>query len=534
MQTTFLSSKERKGLLLGSLLIVLLSLLPIAAGYAVQTPQMRFNGAAFGWGDFAVHITTIQAGMQNIWRYTFFFTPLPQQGHFIKLFYLALGNLGKFFTTSPLTIYYSSQAIFNFTACQMIYRLSAEFFRQPKYLTLVFLLAIFGSGLGWLVSIAQLLPQPGPISIDLWLYDAFPYLGMASYPHFTAVITGQIGLVLLFLQYRRQPRVAYLVGMAVLGLLLQTIQPFAPLIPFILLAGILLGDWVTTKCFPKKDTFAVSLVSLAQLPLLAYNYWVISSDPFWQVFASQALTPSPHLFYLLLGFFWFWLLLLPGLLRPKIFFTPKRIGLLVWVIMALLLAYVPWQMQRRILFYYTLPLAILSGLVIRDQLSPWLSNRLRLKKEHKNILLVPLIVLVGFTNLYIIFVHTNYQLPAFQMHYYHPVSIARAISWLEQHTDPDAVLLSTPDTALLAAVQGGQMVFVAHVYETVHYSKRVSQVKDFFNNQISLSEMEPANLEWVFYGPYEQALGPDFHPPPNLRLAYQQDGITIYAISGAP
>jgi hypothetical protein len=534
MQAPLISSIERKRLLLFSLLVVLLTMLPIVIGYSVQTPQMRFNGAAFGWADFTVHITTIRAGMQNNWQYTFFFTPIPQQGHYIKLFYQTLGQLGKFFTNSPLAIFYTSLAVFNFIACQLIYRMIAEFFRQPKYRFLAFLLAIFGSGLGWLVSIAQLLPKTGPVAIDFWLYDAFPYLGMTCCPNFSAIISGQLGFIILFLKYCRQPKSTHLVVMAILGLMLQAIQPFSPLIPFILLSGILLGDWITTQQLPLKNTLALGLVGIAQLPLLAYNFWVVSSDPFWKIYTSQALTATPPIIYLLLGFFWFWILLLPGLFRPKKFFTPKRIGLLVWVILILLLVYLPWQMQRRILFYYTLPLAILVSLVIREQLSPWLSRRLSLKTEHKNILLVPLVILVGFTNLYILFVHTTYQLPALQNSYYHPASIARAISWMEQHTEPDSVMLSTPDTAFLAAVQIGQRVFVAHPDETANYSLRVSQMKGFFNNQVNLSEMEPANLRWVFYGPYEQSIGPNFQPPSNLQPAYQQEGITIYEIYGEP
>jgi len=534
MQAPLISSIERKRLLLFSLLVVLLTMLPIVIGYSVQTSQMRFNGAAFGWADFAVRITSIRAGMQNTWRYTFFFTPLPQQGYYIKLFFQTLGQVGKFFTNSPLAIFYTSLAVFNFIACQMIYRLIAEFFSQSKYRTLAFLMAIFGSGLGWLVSIAQLLPKTGPFAIDFWLYDAFPYLGMTCCPNYSAILTGQLGFIVLFLKYRRQPKSTHLVVMAILGLMLQAIQPFSPLIPFIVLGGILLGDWITTQQFPQKNTLALGLVGIAQLPLLTYNFWVVSNDPFWKVYSSQAFTETPPPAYLLLGFFWFWLLLSPGLLRPKIFFTPERIGLLAWVILVLLLVYVPWPMQRRILASYTLPLAILASLVIREQFSPWLSHRLDLKKEHKNFLLVPLVVLVGFTNLYILFVHTTYQLPALQKTYYHPASIARAISWMEQHTDPTSVMLSTSDTAFLAAVQIGQRVFVAHPDETANYSLRVSQMKGFFNNQFNLSEMEPANLRWVFYGPYEQSIGPNFQPPSNLQPAYQQDGITIYAISGAP
>jgi hypothetical protein len=399
---------------------------------------------------------------------------------------------------------------------------------------LAFLLAIFGSGLGWLQNLAHLYPKIGSFPIDLWLYDAFPFFGMETYPHFAAVICGQLAVVLLFLRYRQQPRWVYPAGMAAAGLLLQAIQPFAPLLPFLLVGGILLGDWITAKTFPVKFAVVMALVTVAQVPLLAYNYWVVSTDPIWRIYASQALTATPSPGYLILGFFWFWLLLIPGLFRLQIFKTPKRIGLLVWVIAAFLLAYVPWQMQRRALFYYTLPLAILATVVIQKRISPWLSRRLPALAQRKNILLFPMLALVGFTNFYLVFVHITFQLPAHLSGYYHPAAIGQAIDWLAEHADQDSVLLSTPETAFLAATQTMQRVFVAHTDETANYQLRLAQVEDVYNNRIDLASLEPANLEWVFFGPYEQLLGPHFQPPPGLKAVYQRDGVTIYEIDGEP
>ena len=83
-------------------------------------------------------------------------------------------------------------------------------------------------------------------------------------------------------------------------------------------------------------------------------------------------------------------------------------------------------------------------------------------------------------------------------------------------------------------IRGKGTGFVAHPDETANYSLRASQVKGFFSNQVNLTELEPANLKWIFYGPYEQSINPDFRPPSNLKPVYQQEGITIYQIDGAP
>ena len=60
----------------------------------------------------------------------------------------------------------------------------------------------------------------------------------------------------------------------------------------------------------------------------------------------------------------------------------------------------------------------------------------------------------------------------------------------------------------------------------------LAQAEQYYNNQINLSDLGFENLEWVFYGPYEQLLGPEFRPPPNLELAYQDNGVVIYKAQG--
>ncbi len=532
MEKKIFGSKEQTFLILGCILIVALSFIPLAVGYSIQTPEMRFNGATFNWPDFATHIVAIEEGMEGNWRYTLFFSPVEQQGHYLKLFYIFIGNLFRWADTSSFTIFYITLGIVNFSACLLTYRFIAEFIGQPKYRTMAFLLAIFGSGVGWLMSLTGLIPKAGHSPIDLWFIDPYPFFNMISFPTYT--ILGQLGMILLFLKYRKRPLSRYLISMAVFGLALQAVQPYAPLIPFTVIGGLLLGDWITTRTFPRQNVFAMVYVGIAQLPLLAYNLWVFQTDPIWLIFQEQNQTFSPPPIYYLWGFFWFWLLLIPGVLKSKIFLTPKRISLLIWIVSVLFFSFFPWQMQRRFMIYFTLPLAILASIITREFLSPWISRHLPLLSKRKPMLLILLVGVVGFSNFYLVFVHLNYQLPQYSSEYYHPTEIAEALNWLDDDANQEMIVLSAPETGLLAGALAHQKSYVAHNYETIDYRLRSSQVEQFYNHQINLSDLEPANLGWVFYGPYEKLLAPDFQPPSYLEVAYQQNGVIIYAIKGEP
>lgn len=518
--------RERNLLFVGSALIVLLALVPNLAGWMYQTPEMRFNGAAIDWPDVATHIVAIRTGILGQWRFSLFFTPLPQEGHYIKLFYIAVGNLFRWLPFSPITVYYIVLIILNWVACLVVYRFIAEFVQNPKYRLAAFLLAFFSAGVGWLQLEIDMLPKAGYTPIDLWDIDPYPYINMVVFPHFAALIICQLGFILLYLRYRDSQKLYNLFGMATLGLIIQAINPYGPLLPFMIVGGLLLGDWIISKRFPSKLFGAVFAVGVVQLPLLAYNMTIFSTDPVWMEFSGQNLTLSPPPIYYLLGFFWLWLLCLPLIFKPRLFLEPKRIGILVWLVGVMVLAYLPWPMQRRFWFYYSVPLAIAVVYGFQEVVSPWFNRSSEYLSRRKPILLILVLFVASFSHMYRMV--DILQAERMNVSCYHPVEVQQAVAWLEENSWPESVMASAPETGLLAGAYAYQKAYVSHEFETAGYDQREEQIKLFYQNEIDISALEAEHIDWIFYGPFEREVGPDFVPPPNYVVAFEQGDVVLY------
>ena len=524
-----LGKKEKILAALGSAVVVFLAYLPNLLGWLNQTPEMRFNGAAVDWMDVAVHLATIRMGMLGNWRYTLFFTAIPQEGHYIKLFYIALGQFFRLFSASPITAYTIGLLFFQWLSAMFVYRFIAEFFQKPRYRVAAFLLAIFSAGIGWLLLNAGATLPGGYTPADLWDIDPYPLISMGVFPHFGAVVSGQLGFVLLYLKYRENPKPGYLFGMAVIGILLQAINSIQPMLPFLVVGGLILGDWITKKRFPKKLVIAFGVVGIAQLPMLGYNLWVFLTDPVWSSFAGQLNTYSLPPVYYFFGFFWLLVLCLPVFLKPKLFADTRRIGLLAWIVGALVLAYLPWPMQRRFLLYYSLPLAITAVIGFQEIVSPWMNKKSLFLAQRKTLLLILLLFVSSFSHLYR-YMSLAVELGSGETDLMHPAEVGDALLWLGAQTWEGSLMLGAEETGLLAAAYAYQPSYVAHEFESIDYDARMVEVEQFYQNEIGLDALDAEQIDWIFYGPYERALGADFVLPPGYVPAYEQDGVIIYRL----
>ena len=525
---------ERKILLIVCILIASLALAVTLSGLLFETETYQYNGVPFDWADIATHWAAMQLGKAGEWKFILLSTPdISQTGYYIKLFYIVLGHLARVLHLSVPVTFYAALFILNAATVYMLYLFISWFFSSTTSRYTSLLLTIFGSGLGWLMYLIQYLPPSKIDPIDFWLIDGHPFFSMLIFPHFSAVIIGLLGMMILFFHYLGEPKPLYLIGMGLTSLVLQAIQSFAPALAFVFMGGILLGLWVKNKKFPYQEVKGIFWVGLSQLPLVAYNFFAFWKDPLWNQFALQNQTLSPPFEYYLWGYGLFWLFLLPGLFSRKFYRDPKNIGLLTWIVGALVLAYLPWQIQRRMMFYYTLPLSILVTYSLRNFFSPLLLRFIPKLQSRKNILLVPLITLFSFSSIYLAMGRIAY-FPTHDPKLYSPREVVDALTWLNENTTTDGILLSASETGLLAIAHNGQTVAIAHKMETTNYEQNLETIYRFYQNQITLEEIDIPNLKWIVYGPFEQAINPSFIPSPELLPRYTQSNTTLYEIQETP
>ena len=164
--------------------------------------------------------------MQGDWAYQFRFTTEPHTAAYTRLFYIARGQINRLLQLDPAILFEAARWFLGTLALFALYALAERVFDEARWQRIAFLLAVFGSGLGWL----QLMTGwvPGAITpIDFWLIDAYFFFGLALFPHFsfvTALLCLAFAFYLDFLRAANWTRIAWI---GTLSILAQFVNPIA-------------------------------------------------------------------------------------------------------------------------------------------------------------------------------------------------------------------------------------------------------------------------------------------------------------------
>lgn len=517
--------KDLLWILTVSSLILLLGSIPNWAGYQAQTEELRFRGIYYDSQDYAVHLGAMEAGRHGEWAYQFRFTTEPHRPAYIKLFYTVLGHLNQGLRLSPDFTFQLARWILSFVALFALYTLMKKTFPDLFWARTAFLLAALGSGLGWLQVIfhwTSTIITP----IDFWLADDYVFFSLSVFPHFAFVTAGMcmtFNLWLDFLETKRWVNIGYI---ALIAILVQFVNPIAFATVDIGIFGAALFSWWRERQISKQDVGGLLVIAIAQIPLLAYNFLILSNDPLWGQFTTQNKTLSPPPDYYIWGFALFWPLALLGATRA--FRTKSKMlgAAVLWVMIAFLLAYAPVYIQRRFLQNITIPLAMLAvaGLIKLFEMGMTRSPSL----TRWRFLLVTL--LVFFTS--ISSIQIGLSQPAYlQTHpenYYYSASLEDAVKWFRQNAQYNDFVLASEQTSQVLVQKAGLRAYTGHEMETLNYPTKQSDVQKFFQGQ--MPDLATSPIRWVVYGPFEKDLNPNFKAPASLTLVYDIQELQIYEV----
>ncbi len=542
-----------------SLILVLLSSLPYIVGYRAQTDEMIFSGAVFNRLDVDVYLASMQAGAAGDWTYHLRFTSEPHQGVYAKLTYVVLGHVARWFQLPIPVAYHVFRLLFGLLASLAVYALMAQIFADLFWRRLAFVWALIGSGGGWLQLLFGWLPQPDISPMDFWLNDPYPYFGMLVVPHFSLTTALLAGMLALFLSHLRQPAGWKVAAIAAFGVLTQLVQSYAPLLADLGMAGAALAVMLQVRRIDWKVITALGVVALSQIPLLVYGVRAFLFDPFWSEFARHNINLSPPPVYYLWGFAFLWLPALVGLwvvfasclargalaqgarsARVSTSLAPARsarreeavalsgaqrcqdagLAAAFWLIGVLILAYLPWGLQRRFTHALMLPLTILAvtGLLVWEGRSKPMARRTAML----------LVGLSAISSLYLTF-GLGLYVAGQPADLFDPAPLVEAVDWLSEHATSDDVVLSAPRSGQLLAARGGVVAYIGHPMEMLFYEQKAPLVTAFYRGEASLAELPACGCDWLLIGPYERALGAG-DGPPGAVLAYRRDDVAIYRL----
>jgi hypothetical protein len=511
-----------------SLIIMIVSSLPILYGVLTATPEQPFSGFVIGLEDGNSYLAKMQLGRSGYWLFRLAYTSEPHQSAPFFLYYILLGKIaGGLKLSNPLILHLSRLVTIPFGLLAFYY-FSAYFVHRTKVRQLALLIFGITSGLGWLWLVLGGPSELGRMPVDLWVPDASYFLTSLTFPHLPL----SQGLLLLFsvfgLEYVRHGRSRIGLMAAGFGLIVSLIHPHTlPVMVFILSLYIIWQSYRSQK--PLFDRVKrLALIVVPSMPYLVYVMIVFNQNPAFVAWRSQSLTYSPAPHHYVLGFGLTLVFAVVGLSLTWREAEGRYRFLHVWIISVPILLYLPISLQRRFLDGYQAPLAVMAaiGLVWLVQKSSSPGWRFRV--------LAVMLVLMSFTNVLLVTgaLITIDRRPS-------AVFLQRAeveaAHWLSQVTEQN-VVLSAYETGNYLPTVADVRAFVGHGPETVQADAKIAMLSEFFagdDDNFRRQLLRDYEINFLYYGAAERALG-DFSPgtAPYLEQVYDNGSVQIFQVVG--
>lgn len=393
---------------------------------------------------------------------------------------------------------------------------------------MAFLLALFGSGLGWVALFFSV------TSSDLTIPESIPFLAAYTNAHFPLAAACILWVVLCVL---REPRTSLtLAGAGIGASLLAAVLPFS-----VIGLGIVLVVWMIWEAWWRwresaETSLKRELVDKAR-PILAffvgvapwgiYDVWVQSHHPVLRIWAQQNITPSPPPLRFLLGYG----LVLAGALVGAVVAKPHREAsgrlLLVWVLVTGLMLYVPFPLQRRLSLGMFFPLAGLAAMGV---------DKVFESSRRVNFAFILLLLLSIPSNLVVIGVGLLSVRDMQPLMVLSPQELS-AYHWMEKNLSMKDLVLASPETGNRLPAFASVRVFSGHPFETPNSVQQDRLVGELYRGGESveqvLDRLRSLEVDAVVYGPREESLGP---APWLDRLdpVFQAGDVRIYEVPGGP
>jgi hypothetical protein len=534
--------------LLISLAMTTILTIPYLLGYYLARSGTVFTGLIMNPEDSQSYFAKMLQGYDGHWLYTIPFTSERHEPAFIGGFYLLLGQVARWFNLSLDYVWNGARVVADIILFLFTFFFICTFLDDKRQRWTAYLLAILGSGLGWLLFALRKFEWLGAFPVDFKMPEAHLFFSALTFPHVA------VGTTILLLSYWLLLKAlhgadklwifAILAGLA--NLLLGIVYPFLIFLVVATSGSYWLFLCVRAKQILWRQAGFIAVALMVPLPLILYYATIQLNNEVFRAWSDQAITlspPFPH--YLVAYGIMIGLSLIsfirkehPGEARLKAF-------LWAWIIAAAILLYAPLNPQRRYVQGIQVPLSILASVGLLKVAIPWLVNtrpfrrlvdRPRYSRDGLvRFLIFAFLLFMSISNLYIL-LDVSFTAGIKQPYpFFRSQEEVKAINWMKTNTERSAIVLAAYETGNYIAAHAGNPVVVGHWAETIDWDRQLDQTIRFYDGKTDdkwRQEFLNSNeISYVWYGPQERWLG-DFAPVKAGYLApiYSAGEVEIFVV----
>ena len=539
---------------LNSVVILLITSISYAVAWVSQTPDRVFGGFNFLLDDAFSYLAKMRQGAGGAWLFHIVYTPELHAGAFLFPFHMLLGRLATLLPGGDLTAnmvwtYHGARVAFGAGLLATTYRFLAQFTLRISVRRLAWVSVALGGGLGWVLVGLGRHAWLDSVPLDLYLPEAFTYLILYSSPHIAlAQILLLCGALLLLKAWRMSARPevgvhpatrnafsegrmsswAWAVLAGLMWLIMGLVVPFYVVVAWAVTGAAWVALGLRSHRLLWRHGFVAGVAMVISVPVVAYSVWVFTGEPVYASWAAQNRILSPHPLHYLVAY-GVPLVLAAFAVRGAWRSERPAWFALAWVGVVPVLAYLPFNLQRRLVQGVQVPLCLLAAM---GAVRLWESKGRRLLI--RRFLVSGMLATMVPTSL--LFLATS----GAWMHSRPPLVFREgaeidALEWLAGQSGSEDVVLASYETGNYIPARVETRVFLGHGLETVNAVEKQAQVVRFFDEATEHSWREHLlaqhGVDYVFWGPLERALGDfDPHGASYLEQRYDRDGYAVFEV----
>lgn len=544
--TGYVTSSEWRWVIWASAFFIILAFTPFLwiVLNGVTDTGWEFMGIMHDYENGATQLSRILQGRQGNILSQFLHTPEANNGTFFDMIYPIIGQLSRLVQLPVGVTFHIGRVVASLFMYMAIYQMAATIWMRIRTRRLFFAIAVGGTGFGWFFGV---ITQDASY-LDLTAPEVFPFFSSLANIHFPLTIGCMAFLTSLMVRIFRpgadaEPTVNN-EGILIfaLGLILAILYPLALmpiLITFILMW--LLRSYQAKKLVRREAYWLLWFVT-PTLPIIAYYGVILGYEPIVGDIWRQINTiPPPNLLVFALSLGLPLAIAMPAIIRALRRFEPDGDQFMfLWLVIILLLIYLPTEAQRRFSIGLMLPIAYFATRAVEDFWFGFIVRRWRYR------LLAILIPIMGASHLFMLYLPTRPIVTDNKEQARGMVleqDYISAFDWLDSRVGSRDIILASPRPSLWIPVATGARVVFGHPAETADSRVKNRAVMrwyeaesaddpicdDLLNGVFSLDEAY--RVLYVIVGSQERDLGANACVE-NLDLIQTMNTVEIYSVFG--
>lgn len=490
--------------------VMAVTCLPYAVVWFFCPLQTEFPLILFNSDDHGVYLAWMRQAHDGAVLFRNLFTTQPQHGVYLQAYFLLLGVLARLTRLDLAVVYHLGRVVFGALTLVLVYRLAAFCYPDELRRRCAFWCAAVGGGVGWLFWTDEIV-QTAPV--DVWQPEALTFATLYTNGLFCVSLALMLGVVVCLLLAERQGwRWAVWAGLC--GLLLGNTHSYDTIHLAAAWGGYLAARGVVERRVPWHSLRMALVAALVAAPSVGYMAWLYRTEPVFRLRADTPTLTGDFAKYL-----WGYGLLLPLAAAGAVLLWRGRkdsaggpapqVLLPVWAVAGLLVIYLPFAFQRKLIMGTHLPLAVLAG-GGAAALAEWACrNRPRwvgVTAALPVLALAPSHVLYMLRDVRVARLENRTSTGAHPA--YWRADVMETLRWAGTSTPRTAALLTWPQNGVLAPALSGRAVYAGHWGETPAFSEKMQHAYLFYWGEWSPAErlrfLQSQRITHVLRSPVEE------------------------------